>query len=119
MSTLETTAETPAPAAPKKSRKKPAKPAPVEPIEDISEPIEPEPEPHYESIIIEEGYSFWQMLRSFGTGFFTGVISTSLAFGYLRAREIQKAQEEFTAAVLAADQQRAMQPPASPPSASA
>lgn len=96
---------------------------PVELIEDISEP---EPDPFTPAYLIEEGYSLSMLLKALAGGVGLGAIAMTLLFGYVRAKEIQRAQEEFaenarkefilmSQAPLAKDQPLARSPSEEPP----
>lgn len=91
----------------KNKRKKAAKAQPIE---------EHEPEiietPYYpETIIIDEGYSGWTLAKGIVAGVGVGATLMTLLFGYIRAKEIQRVQQEmFIVEALGADQ-----PPRAPP----
>lgn len=103
---------TPAPAVSKNKRKKTAaaaaKPVVIESIED--EPVfEPEAAYRPPDVYIEEGFSGWTLLRGVLSGFAAGGVAVTLLFGYLRAKEIQRAQQDLAIALqeqAAVDQQR-------------
>lgn len=85
----------------KKQRKRKAaaeKQQPVEPIEELDEPeviLRPLPDEEFYYEHYSEGYSFMTLVRGVLGGFGTGVFVTTLVFGWLRAKEIQRAAEEF------------------------
>ncbi len=82
----------------------------------LVEPIEPEPEiiadPYYPgAIIVDEGYSGWTLAKGIVAGVGVGATLMTLLFGYIRAKEIQRVQQEmFIAEALVAGQ-----PPRAPP----